>query len=198
MPEKPVKATQEEQRICIECGFCCDGTLFHHAVLQAGEHGNLPEKIEQNYRQEGDREIFLLPCLYYSGMCTIYDGKKAIVCSGYRCQLLNDFTGGRVSMQDAMDTVTAAKGILQEIIRLYKDLTGKNHPLTFRELLNSLKSVTDDSNSKSAPDARAELLIGKCNIFEALLIRHFRSAGDFERMMISDNGKGPKNGEIHS
>ncbi len=198
MSEVQVNAPLEEQQICIGCGFCCDGTLFLHAMLNPGEHGNLPEKIEQNYRQEGTKEMFLLPCLYFAGRCTIYDSKKALVCSGYRCQLLNDFAAGRISMQDALDIVAAAKGLLEEIIRLYRDLTGKDHPLTFRELLAGLKSVTEDSNAEAEPDSREELLIGKCNIFEVLLIRHFRSAGDFERMMVSDNEKGPKNGDIHS
>ena len=40
-PEAPV----EEQRICVGCGCCCDGTLFVNAGLNPGERGGLPGQI---------------------------------------------------------------------------------------------------------------------------------------------------------
>jgi len=179
-------APQEEQRICIECGFCCDGTLFHHAVLQPGEKGTLPEKMELNYRTEGEKEMFLLPCPYFCRRCTIYYQKKALVCSGYRCQLLKDFAEGLIGLEDATGTVSAARALLSEINQLSMELSGASNTITFRDLLTDLKKIVLTANEKGIQDARSELFIAKCNILEALLIRHFRSAGDFEKMMASE------------
>ena len=52
------QAPAEEQKICVGCGFCCDGTLFVHAVLNPGERGSLPEKIEENAYSEGEKDLF--------------------------------------------------------------------------------------------------------------------------------------------
>ncbi len=46
MSEQLLKGPPKEQDLCVNCGFCCDGTIFMHAVLIQGEKGNLPEKIQ--------------------------------------------------------------------------------------------------------------------------------------------------------
>jgi hypothetical protein len=63
----------KEQEICVDCGFCCDGTLFNQAVLKPAEKGNLPHWMEENYREKEDDGFFPLPCAYFDGNCTIYN-----------------------------------------------------------------------------------------------------------------------------
>ena len=190
MVELPVQGPPEEQKICVTCGFCCDGTLFFHAMLQPGEKGSLPEKIEQNYRMEKGKEFFLLPCLYFSEKCTIYDQKRAEVCSGYRCQMLKDFSEGKVTMVDALETVRAALKIRIELISKYREVSGKNRKISFKQLLIQLGKVMKSGTKKDPSRTDYELLLARCNIFEALLIKHFRSADDFGKMMIPREDKG--------
>ncbi|NBB22956.1 hypothetical protein GVN20_26605 [Runella sp. CRIBMP] len=176
--ENPVS----EQQICIKCGLCCDGTLFEHAALQAGEHGSLPEKIVDNYRKLKDEEVFLLPCHYFDGKCTIYDQKKAVVCSAFRCQLLKDFSMGQISKDNADKIVSDALKFRDEILELYKCIFEVDTKLSFRELLNEMGKMTAPPIEKTKELA---LLKAKCNIYETLLIKNFKSIKTFESMIDS-------------
>ncbi len=185
MKEPVVESPFAEQEICVKCGLCCDGTLFGHAVLQKGEHGYLPEKIEQQYGKEDDAEFFTLPCAYFDGKCTIYDQKRAVVCSAFRCQLLKTFANGRVSQKDAIKIVTDALKFKAEIYQLYKQIFGTDFKRSFRELLMELSKISPDANPNNAP---VELLRMKCNIYQTLLIKNFKSTKSFE-LMIDSKGE---------
>ena len=187
MLDMPLTGPINEQNICVTCGMCCDGTLFFHALLQPGEMGNLPEKIEQNYRMENGKEFFLLPCLYFNGKCTIYNKKRADVCSGYRCQLLRDFAEGKTTLANALETVRGTLKMRSDIIEEYLRITGKNNETTFRKLLLNLGDIQTSTSKKESVNTEFDLFVARCNIFEALLIKHFRSTSEFEKMMTGHN-----------
>lgn len=183
VPEKS-NAPVDEQTICVTCGFCCDGTLFQHAILRAGEQGSLPEKIEQNYRNEKGKEFFLLPCLYFDEKCTIYDKKRAEICSGFRCQLLRDFEERKVSLQDALKSVAGAVKMRAELMEHYRRISGNSSPIHFKQLLIELGKVMKSAPGEESAGVEFNLLLVRCNIFEALLIKHFRSTEFFEKMIM--------------
>ncbi|RDB04325.1 hypothetical protein [Runella aurantiaca] len=171
-----------EQEICVKCGICCDGTLFNHAELEPGEmsSGSLPKKIEQNYRKMGEKERFVLPCQYFEGKCTIYDQNRAIVCSAFRCQLLKDFSKGRITKYDADKTVLNALKFRNEIFELYKRIFGVDTKLSFRQLLTEIGKMPVPPAEQSKELA---LLKAQCNIYETLLIKNFKSIKTFKSMI---------------
>ena len=178
------KAPIQEQEICVGCGFCCDGTLFVHAVLNPGEKGNLPERIEENVFSEGEKDYFRLPCRYFYGRCTIYDMKRADVCGAYRCQLLKDLPVGKISFDQAMEMVGKARKVRRELLEQYGKLSGSDRNIPFMEVIKELgKNPRQDGRNASA-GMEYELLLARCNIFEALLIKHFRSVDDFEKLVM--------------
>lgn len=177
-------ADRDEQKICVSCGICCDGTLFSHAVLRPGERGHLPEKIEQNSYSENENDYFRLPCLYFAGKCTIYDRARADVCGSYRCRLLKDFSDKNVVLDDALETVRRAVDLRKEILKEYFNISGKRSYIHFRQILVELGNVMKSVNVEEPVSIEYEMLLVKCNIFEALLIKHFRSAEDFEKMIM--------------
>jgi len=177
-------APEQEQMVCVGCGFCCDGTLFQHAHLNEGERGNLPEKIEKAAFREGGRDYFRQPCRYFTGRCSIYDRQRADVCGLYRCQLLKDLSGGLITVSDANDTVQRAMNIRRQLLHDYRRLTGNRKRIHFRKLLIELGNMQKESVSDSRMSVEIDMLVARCNIFEALLIKHFRSADDFEKMVM--------------
>jgi hypothetical protein len=189
--ENTVSAAQnapaEEQSICVTCGMCCDGTLFLYAHLNEGERGTLPLKIEENSYSKDGKDYFSLPCHYFKSKCTIYNTRRAYVCGSYRCQLLKDFAGQKINLDDALATVDRAMNMRSAILEEYRKLTGNE--VNFKQLLRGMgkrqKSVSDENPLGPEYD----LLLARCNIFEALLIRHFRSASDFDKMMTPEEGK---------
>lgn len=177
-------APELEQSVCIRCGFCCDGTLFQHAHLNEGERGALPVEIEKASFSEGGRGYFRLPCRYFSGKCTIYDRQRAYVCGSYRCQLLKDLSDGMVTSEVAHETVLRAHEIRRGIISDFRRLTRSNKRLYFRQVLTELGKLQKSSAVNQLTGEFMNILIARCNIFEALLIRHFRSADDFEKLIM--------------
>ena len=178
------EAPREEQSICVSCGFCCDGTLFMRAHLNSGERGNLPEKIEENSFSEDGKDYFKLPCQYFSAKCTIYDKRRADVCGSYRCQLLKDFAGQKIALNDALETVMDAMSMRRDIFEEYRRISGNNAGINFRQLLLNLGKIQEAASEEKPLSMEYEMLLARCNIFEALLIKHFRSAEDFEKMIM--------------
>jgi len=177
------KAPIAEQNICLTCGFCCDGTLFLHASLNPGEKGSLPEKIEQLSFTEAEKDYFYLPCLYFAGKCSIYDKKRADICSAYRCQLLKNLAVKKITIKAALEIIREALSLRNEIFKEYLNLSGKKEVLCFKKLPEELIKTIDSEKSDLQKKVKHELLLARCNILEALLIRHFRPAGDYKDLM---------------
>jgi hypothetical protein len=178
-------APPDEQKICVTCGFCCDGTLFLHAYLDPGEReGGLPLKMEEASFTEEGKDFFRQPCYYFSGKCTIYDKKKAHVCSSYRCQLLYDLAGGKISADKALELVQEAMRLRDVVLNEYRGVTGKSEKIAFRQMLVWLGRLQKSARAGKPLSDELEILIARCNIFEALLTRHFRSEADFEKLIM--------------
>jgi hypothetical protein len=186
MSESLVKGPPDEQNICVMCGFCCDGTLFLHACLEPGERGTgfLPFWIQENSFTESDKDYFRLPCHYFSEKCTIYDRKRAYVCGSFRCQLLKDFAEGKIFVSDAAEIVREAMQIRKELLDQYKNISGNSRDTNFRQLLVELGKTQKAATDKESTGMEYEMLLARSNIFEALLIKHFRSVEDFEKMIM--------------
>jgi hypothetical protein len=185
--KKPIEtAPLAEQEICVICGFCCDGTIFTKASVKPGEKGNLPAKMEESYFVSDDKEYFKLPCGYFEKKCTIYNQKKAHICSAYRCQLLHDYADKKISKDEAMEIVMKASEMRNEIYEEYKNYIKGNEPLPFQKIFSELWEKQDSTNTDLKKDAALEILKARCNIFNALLIRHFSSEKDFKSMMAKE------------
>lgn len=177
-------APENEQAVCITCGFCCDGTLFGHAVLKPEEKGNLPLLIEQRVFTVGEKDFFLLPCLYFAGRCTIYENKRADVCGSYRCRLLGDLASGILQTGEALEIVQRARLLRNDITEAYKAFSGNGKELPLTGILRELGRYNKQIDGEGVADSGYEMLQARCNIFETLLIRHFRPESDFESIVM--------------
>lgn len=178
---------ENEQAICLECGLCCDGTLFGHAELGSGEKGHLPDLIEQRVFMLGGKDYFRLPCLYFKRKCTIYGNPRAEVCGSYRCRLLSDMGEGKVSADEALEIVRRASEMRKSLAMAYSMIRPGNEVLPFTGILRELGKRRENSSGDEVSETDFEIMQARCNIFEALLIRHFRPLGDFEKIVMKIN-----------
>lgn len=176
-------SAKKEQQICINCGLCCDGTLFNRAILKAGEKGHLPEKMEQAYAKNADEEFFRLPCLYFDGKCSIYDQKKAHICSAFKCKLLKQFSKNEVSQNEALSTIENAKKLRHEIYKLAHTVFGNDEKLHFRNVLVKINKTENEKRSVITDNRNFKMLKIKTLILEALLTKHFKSDKAFNQMI---------------
>ena len=175
---------ENEQAVCVACGLCCDGTLFGHAELGQDEKGHLPELIEQNAFMIGEKDYFRLPCLYFSDRCTIYESSRAVVCGAYRCRLLADMAEGKVTAEDAMETVREARFMRTGLQEAYKSFSGDPGVLPFMKIMSELGKYYKRNYGNGVTDPAYEVMQARCNIFQALLIKHFRPEGHFEDLVM--------------
>lgn len=93
----------DHQNICIQCGLCCDGTLFNHARIQESEPLETGYSFETFVRR---RPGFRLPCTYLKNrVCSIYDQRPYSICASFRCKLLRAVNSGNVKYADALKTI---------------------------------------------------------------------------------------------
>lgn len=173
-----------EQEICIKCGICCDGTLFNNAVLKKGEKEFLPPLIKKRYFKTETGEAFKLPCPYFDKKCTIYDQEKPHVCSSFRCQLLKNLAKEKINKVDAVQVVKNAMDLRSEIFILYEAINKTKEPISFREILFDIRKRTETNKLANIKDQQLELLLFKSNILEILLIKYFKPADEYQKMVM--------------
>ncbi len=118
----------EDYNLCLQCGFCCDGTLFVNAGIKEYE----AIASEYDFEIIGDvKRAFLLPCPYYqSHGCPIYDNRPYIVCAEFKCELLQRQLSGEISYSDALARIhelNALKSKLEiQIMACHPENPGKS------------------------------------------------------------------------
>lgn len=98
--------------LCLQCGMCCDGTLFLNASVMPGER-RLVESLGFSTRASSAHDTFALPCpAFLEGCCSLYAAERPHTCSAYRCRPLDDYEAGDKALDES-----------EEIVRLMRDLT---------------------------------------------------------------------------
>ena len=71
-----------------------------------------------------------------------------------------------------------------ELLEEYRRISGKAGDTVFRQLLVELGDIQKSASETITGSMDYEMFLARCNIFEALLTKHFRSAEDFEKMIM--------------
>ena len=109
---------EAESALCLQCGLCCDGTLFDTGTLEVGEDAPLPEGqiivVERTDKRPSKRE-FRLPCARIDGTaCTIYP-ERPVACRTFTCKLLKHFRAGETSQADCLHRIDTARDALRDV-----------------------------------------------------------------------------------
>lgn len=106
----------DESTLCVNCGLCCQGPLYNWAELKPDELELADELSLRVVAYDGQPGIGL-PCSCLDGArCTVYE-QRPRVCRDFACNLLLGLRSGAVSLDEALDRVGEAHGLLEEIER---------------------------------------------------------------------------------
>src|SRR6516164_4862180 len=90
----PVRAIDGSE-LCLQCGLCCDGTVFHHGRLDDGEQDFVESLGLPVEPKPGGGHALSLPCpAFLDGCCSRYTEPRPAICGDYRCGLLNEYVAG--------------------------------------------------------------------------------------------------------
>jgi len=105
-----------EQSLCVQCGLCCDGTIFERARV-------FPEDDLARLEADGfillttaARSGFALPCHHQQGrLCIVYQQWRPQVCHTFRCALLRRFEASELSWEEASTRIERTVALVERI-----------------------------------------------------------------------------------
>jgi hypothetical protein len=101
--------------LCQRCGLCCDGSLFTHVPLQAGEvaaaRRNALDVVE---RADGSPALRQRCAALEGARCTAY-AERPDACRRYHCLLFSALSEGEVSLPEALGVVDQAHALIAKV-----------------------------------------------------------------------------------
>ena len=100
--------------LCLDCGLCCDGTLFHAVPITPEE----AERLAGRVRLTSDQKEMLQSCRALEGCrCTVYEDRPS-TCRQYRCLVLTSFQSGKIDEAQARAALGEIFALRREVVRL--------------------------------------------------------------------------------
>jgi uncharacterized protein len=105
----PSDFTAAASRLCLACGMCCNGVLFHIVRLQPEDSATALEKLGLKIRRKKREPYFTQPCEMLHGCsCSIYAARPTR-CGLFECRQLKDLNSGQTSELEVLQKIEEAK-----------------------------------------------------------------------------------------
>jgi Fe-S-cluster containining protein len=154
--------------------MCCDGTIFHHVRLQAGDSAKALAALGLKLKRKRKHDHILQPCpAHRDGQCSIYSDRPER-CRLFECKQLQGVSAGEITEAEAEVKIREALERVRRLLALFR-LAGETNskgPLTIR-YQKILAMPLDPAAGEAAAALRAQL-IREMEEFEALVETEFR------------------------
>ena len=124
--------------LCLDCGFCCDGTMFSNVPLGADEA--VPHRAIGAC--PGDTG-FAQPCAALNRTaCTVYEGRPK-ACRAFRCGALAGLEDGTMSRQEAEGTLAEVRARRAQVAELVRASTPGAAVVAARQLVKEGRATAE-------------------------------------------------------
>lgn len=100
--------------LCVNCGLCCDGTLFRYVKISGEEREELV-RLGIGVGEKRRRDVMWLPCGKLDGKCCTIYGQRPGGCRAFVCALGRRVVAKELSVADAMVHVNELQARLSEL-----------------------------------------------------------------------------------
>lgn len=108
--------TDPGQSLCVQCGLCCDGTIFERGRILAEDDLVHLEKNGFILIATAQGTGFVQPCLHHrNGICAVYQQGRPTVCHTFRCALLRRFEAGELAWEEARARIERTVALVERI-----------------------------------------------------------------------------------
>ncbi|NCC31596.1 MAG: YkgJ family cysteine cluster protein [Chloroflexia bacterium] len=105
-----------EQRLCVQCGLCCDGTLFEWGRILADDDLDRLEVDGFILIATAQGTGFAQPCPHHqNGLCAVYQQGRPQVCRTFRCALLRRVEAGELAWAEAQARIERTVALVERI-----------------------------------------------------------------------------------
>lgn len=122
------------ERLCPNCGLCCDSTLFADVELRPGDDAKRLAKLGLSLKKKGRVKVaFAQPCTCFDGkLCGIYD-ERPKRCRLFECGLLKKVETGDMKQGAALRKITKAKELAARVKDLLRTFDGDDEGMALSE-----------------------------------------------------------------
>ncbi len=163
------------ENICIDCGLCCDGTLFTQVPLTDDDDAAPLKALGFVLKDHDGKPIFDQPCAHFSkGCCQVYEGRPR-VCRTYRCTLRQRYDKGEVTAEAAKALINTVRAVdwQTQIRPALEGLADTKGQSLIVSLIAAQRTVADSENP-AALRQRYGVALVKAMALLSLLQKHFR------------------------
>ena len=161
-------------RLCVTCGMCCDGTLFHIVRMQPSDSVSALNVLGLKLKKKKGQNCIEQPCpMLKQQQCSIYVGRPER-CRLFECELLKRLANESITEANAAITISEARRQVTEILDLIEKCGhhNKRQPLTIRYDRVMAQPVSEDWDP-SEVKKREELKV-RMRVLQSLLAEAFR------------------------
>lgn len=158
--------TAAASRLCLACGMCCNGVLFHIVRLQQVDSVKRLESLGMKINRKKKEPYFNQPCRFLEDCtCQIYQDRPSR-CRFFECQQIKKLSFDETSEKQAAEIIALARSKVAWVEKLLPESGNETHerPLLERCL---------DGVTKSDGDAKRELCEAAQELHD-FLNAHFR------------------------
>lgn len=156
-------------RLCTNCGLCCDGTLFADVELQRGDDAQQLARLGLVLAKKARAKLaFNQPCACFDGKyCKIY-GDRPRQCRLFECGVLKKAAAGKVSADAALKTISEAKSLANRV-RTLLSAFGQGHGESLTHCYSeAMAAPVDLSRDDAAGERHGQLMRAFADLMEFL------------------------------
>lgn len=150
--------------LCIDCGLCCDGTMFHATDLVDVDDFAPLKRMGAVFIEDATSRVFLQPCQCFDGSkCSIYASRPQR-CREFECALLRSVNVLTTSYDDARGIIHRARTLADSVRATFASRTSPSSnavrlgPTSLSAYLRVMATeYTPEDLADALPDA-AELI----------------------------------------
>ena len=149
-------------QLCLQCGLCCDGTLFADVELRAGDDAKQLKKLGLPIASKGKSKLaFPQSCACFDGkLCRIYE-QRPKRCRQFACGLLKQVEAGRLDPPTALKTIGTARKQFEKVNTLLVAMGQGDRAVALTQRFSSAMSapinLADDANAENYGELMAAM-----------------------------------------
>ena len=163
------------EQLCLNCGFCCDSTLFADVELRTGDDPRRLAKLGLTVLQKTETKLaFSQPCACFDGkFCKIY-AERPKRCRLFECGLLKRVEKGEMTANAALKKISEAKVLAEKVRRLLRESGQRDEQMALTHRYTEVMHAPVDLSVEGAAERRGELMLAVNDLMQMLQLNFLK------------------------
>lgn len=135
-------------RLCLDCGLCCNGVLFDQVVLQPEDNAKALSAIGLKIKK---KQFFAQPCSALCGvLCTIY-ADRPVRCRKFVCRQHQKVAAGKLTEEAAMSRIREVQQQVAAVEKLLGLSSDDNLRKSLAQRFANAMAVLPETEAETSP-----------------------------------------------